>query len=327
MHKRHEAEIKVRVRRNPWKALRKLFLVVIALYVIFMVGGFVRDMVFTRLAKAEALQEGVIQSGVTARGIVVRNEQTVLAPRTGTLKVIAAEGERVRVGELVAQVVAASLDTRSGEAVFNITAPQAGLVSYHLDGLEGIYSPQNIKELDLTKIDTLKSEAHHYLPGGQVEEGKPVLKIVNNLDPVSIIAVTDTAIKTRDDGSKSLLVSLGQDGSNPVRASVQEAPFQGKPDQILFNLDNYDQTLLTQRKISFKIITDRYEGYIIPTGALVRKQGIDGIFTVYKERVKWKKVEVVGRVQEKVAISGITPDIKVIVNPEYVKEGRPFRVP
>ena len=326
MYKRHDAEVKVRVKRNPRKALRKLTLLIIATYVIFLTYGFVRDLVVTRLAKAEQVQRGVLQTTVQAKGLLIRNEKIVPAPRTGTLKVIAAEGERVRVGGLVAQVVVTSLDSKTGETVFNITAPKAGLVSYHLDGLEDIYTPKTIKELDLNKTDTIKTTPLEYTPGSHVEEGKPVLKIVNNLEPVSIIASLSGELKLPK-GQKKLLISFGSDETGSSQGTLVDQKFRGKTNQILFSIASYDNVLTVPRKLDFKIIAERFEGYVLPASAMVQKEGKDGIFTVYKERVKWKKVGVVGKVQEKVVISGVTPDIKVILNPEYVKEGRPFKLP
>ncbi|MHB9096016.1 MAG: HlyD family efflux transporter periplasmic adaptor subunit, partial [Eubacteriales bacterium] len=316
MYKRNEAEIKVRVRRNPRRALRKFILLVITFYVIFLVYGFVRDLVVTRLARVEQIQQGVLQATLPATGVLVRNEKVVSAPHTGTLKVLASEGERVRVGQVVAQVVVATMDSKTGETVFNITTPRSGIVSYTLDGLEEVYSPRNVRELDLNKIETIKNEPHRFLPGSRVEEGKPVLKIVNNLEPVSIIAVTQNSFKLPEKGQKKpLLLILGADENDLTQAVIQEAPFRGKANEILLNLVNFKNSLIATRKLDFKIISARYEGYILPLSAIAIKQGKDGIYIVYKERVKWKNVQVLGRTAEKVAISGITPDIKVILNP------------
>ncbi len=322
-----EAEIKVRVRRNPRRALRKIIILLIALYTGFLGYRFGHDLIITRLAGVEQVRLGVIQSSIPAHGILVRSEKVVAAPHSGKLKVLAAEGERVRVGEVVAQVVTESLDKPAGETVFNLTAPWAGIISYHLDGLEEIYSPENIRELDLPGLEQVKSKPEQFTAGSPVEAGRPVLKIVNNLEPLYLIAFTENDLALPEKNKKnSLYLSFSQAEKELSQAVVQERNFRGRANQVLFSL-NYQESLAVPRKIELQVITDRFEGYVVPAGAIVQKEGKAGIYTVFKERVRWKKVEITGRAQEKVVISGITPDIKVILNPEYVKEGYPFKLP
>jgi len=323
----HETEMKVRVRRNPKGFFRKLVLLVIAIYVVFVSYRFINGLIITRLAEVQQVSEGVIQSTVPASGIFVRNEKVVYAPKTGKLKVIIPEGERVRVGETVAQAVAPSLKSKTGEALFNITAPRAGIVSYRLDGLEDVYSPAKISELDLSKVQTIENELRKTMAGGQVEEGKPVLRIVSNLEPIYIIGtISGNPASLGGDEAKSILVSFAPD-EKVSHALILEKGFREQADTFLLSLSDYPDKLLTGRRHDFWIVTERFEGYYVPVSAIVRKDGKDGIYTVYKERVKWKSVEIKGQADEKVAISGVTSVTKVILNPEYVKEGFPLKTP
>ncbi|WP_418790539.1 HlyD family efflux transporter periplasmic adaptor subunit [Phosphitispora sp. TUW77] len=325
---KNEAEVRVRVRRNPRRALSKLVLIFISIYFILLTYNFVHALVVTRLARVETISRGVVQSTVPVQGILVRDEILVTAPQTGLLKVIAPEGERVRVGQVIAQVVAVSLDSHTGEKSFNITSPRAGIVSYHLDGLEEVYSWKNINELDLEKVQTIPAEVNHVLPGSQVEEGKPVFKIVNNLEPVFIIADTSVKLKSKDMEKGSIVLLLfGSDENNVSRAVLSEKIFGASPDRMLLSLSNYTNSLLTPRTIEFQVITERYDGFYIPVGAIVRKEGKDGIFTVYKERVRWKDIEIKARVGDKAIINDVTADLKVVSNPQYVKEGFPIKLP
>lgn len=321
---RREAQVRVRVKRNPRQFFRKLILLIIALYVVFLVYGFIHGLLISRIAKVEQVKQGVIQNTVPVKGLLIRNEDIVNAPRNGKLKIIVPEGEKVRVGQVLAQVITASLDNSSGEMSYNVVASKSGLVSYHVDGLEKLYSPDNIKELDLNKINTIKTEDKQLTPGCDVEEGKPVAKIINNLDPVYIVGDLGQNSSVIDkDKHESYSVFFGQDVNNLYRAEVEERSFRGKQGQILLSFEEYNKSLINNRHIDFNIITSRYEGCYVPKDCLVRKDGQDGIFTVYKERVKWKKISINGEADGKVIVSGVTPDVKVILNPQYVKEGYP----
>ncbi len=318
-----EAEIRVRVRRSPRHLLRKLILSVIAVYIVVVTYGFINELVIASLVKVEQVQDGVIQSTVTAEGILVRNEETVTSPHSGTIRRIAAEGERVRVGQVVAQVAIASLDSSNGVTMYNIKAPRSGIVSYRFDGLESVYTYQNLKELDLNKVEKLIAEYSEIKSEGTVEEGKPMFRIINNLDPVYIITRLQNGQTLPE--KESFKISSGS-GDKLFKAFITEQTFFNKPNQILFKVSYYDNWLMTSRKIKFNIITERYEGPVIPVSALVKKEGEDGIYTIYKERVKWKPVTVEGKSEGKAVISGVTPDVKVILSPEYVKEGVPLKI-
>lgn len=319
-----QAEIKVRVRRNPRNLLRKLVLSVITVYIALVAYGFIKEIVVARLVNVEQVQSGVLQSSFTAEGILVRTEETVSSPRNGTIRRIAAEGERVRVGQVVAQVAVASLDSSNGETRYNIKAPKAGIVSYRIDGLESVYSYENLKELDLIKVEKLIAEYSEIKSDGVVEEGKPVFRIINNLDPVYIIATPQNGQKLPEK-QDSFQITSGS-GDKLFKATLAEKNFFGKPNQILLRVANYDNGLMVLRKIKFDVVTERHEGHIIPISAIVKKEEKEGIYTIYKERVKWKPVEVEGKSEDKAVISGITPDTQVILSPEYVEEGVPLHI-
>jgi hypothetical protein len=92
---KNEAEIKVKVRRNPRKLYRNIVLLLITSYFCFLIYDFFREMVITHLAKAEQVQQGILQIIVPAKGILVRNEKAAIALRPGKLKILASEGERI----------------------------------------------------------------------------------------------------------------------------------------------------------------------------------------------------------------------------------------
>lgn len=324
---RREAQVRVRVKRNPRQFFRKLILLIIALYVIYIIYGFIHGLLISQIASVEQIKQGVIQTTIPIKGLLMRNEEVVTAPRSGKLKIIVSEGERVRVGQVVAQVLAASLDNPSGEKAYNIVAPKSGLISYHVDGLEKVYSPDNIKELDLNKVNSVKPETRQFSPGSSIEEGKPVAKIVNNLDPIYIEGdLGQNTFIVEKDKHERYLVYFGQDTKDLYRSEVEDKNFRGKKGQILLSIEDYNADLIKDRQIDLNLITARYEGCYVPKDCLVRKDGQDGIYTVYKERVKWKKVSINGEADGKVIISGVTPDLRVILNPQFVKEGYPVNM-
>lgn len=65
---KNEAEVRVRVRRNPGRALRKLVLIFISVYLIYLTYNFVHDLVVARLAKVEMVSRGIVQADCSGTG-------------------------------------------------------------------------------------------------------------------------------------------------------------------------------------------------------------------------------------------------------------------
>jgi putative membrane fusion protein len=295
--------------------------------VVYTAYQFIHGLVVANLAQVEQVKQGVVQSMLPAAGVLLRNEVVMKAPGAGKLKIVVAEGERVRVGELVAQVVAPSLQSSSGEQVFDLRAPLSGIVGYTLDGLEEVYTLEKIQQLDLAKVLSMAPTPNRFLPGEQVAEGQAVCKIVNNLEPLYIIGEVDGELPSENDNKPPLSITFNPQKDAAMNATLLEENYRGQNGRVLLRMASYGKELITPRQKKFWIVTKSAEGIYTPVSAIVRKDGQDGVYTVYKEQVKWIKVEILARIEGKAVISGVTPDIKVVVNPEYVKEGYPLRNP
>ncbi|MFZ5639204.1 MAG: HlyD family efflux transporter periplasmic adaptor subunit [Bacillota bacterium] len=310
-------------------AWRNILLAVITLYVVWQGINYTRDIVMSRLLRVEEARYGVIEDVLPVEGTLIRNEKVLPAPKTGRLKILIPEGERVRVGAVVAQVAAPAMDSQKGETLFNITAPVTGIVSYQTDGLEGVYTPLNLQVLPVSRLRGTEIKPNKLTEGMQVEEGKPVAKIVNNLEPVNILGVIPKEKVPFDmlETGKRVKVRFEKDQAAPVYLSVADSSFQGKENLYRLVLNNYSDSFINPRTVSFELVTKRFEGFIVPADALVAKEDKLGVYIIYKEAVKWKNVQVIGQINDKVAVGGLEPGVSVVQNPQYAREGRPFRHP
>lgn len=332
-------------KKRPFRgsvALRNLLLAVIALYVLWQGINYTRDFIMARLLKVEEARLGVIEDVLPVDGTLIRNEKVLPAPKTGRLKIIIPEGERVRVGAVVAQVAAPAMDSQKGETLYDITAPVAGIVSYQTDGLENVYTSKNLQVLPVSKLRSMEIKLVKFTDGIQVEEGKPAAKIVNNLDPINILGVIskEKAPAGLLETGRQVRVRFDKNQTAPVYLSVADNFFQGQANLYRLLLRNYSDKFISPRTVSFELILKRLEGFIIPAEALTergfetrvegnteRKVEVGEIYIIYKQAVKRKKVEVIGQINDKVAVGGLEPGVGVVQNPRYAREGRPFRTP
>jgi hypothetical protein len=74
-----------------------------------------------------------------------------------------------------------------------------------------------------------------------------------------------------------------------------------------------------QRSFDAHISDQKYQGVILPIRALVKKEGKTGVYVRTAVGLKFTTVDVVGQLDEQVAVNGITPGVEVVTNPGVAK--------
>ncbi|ADG82970.1 HlyD family efflux transporter periplasmic adaptor subunit [Thermincola potens] len=316
-------------RRHPKKRrliLRGVLFAAIGFYLVWVIFNYVSDTLKAKLVETQVANYDYIQSTVDFNGILVRDETVLSVPNHGKLAIVASEGERVRVGAVVFKVNIPDVRGRDGVTAINISSPRAGLVSYRLDGLEKLLVPHNVNIMDLFGIfagHTLQSLK--YDDNQVVEAGQTVAKVVNNLEPMLVLGELPNQpvfLKKIKPGGR-VLVDLGLAGSKPVYLTVVEAKPTGDKLRIVLELNDFAKEFIQNRVHTFRLISDRFEGYIVPEQALVYKDNKPGIYTVYKKLTRWQPVKIEGKVKDQVAVSGLEPETTYVINPKYIEEGQP----
>ncbi|HEX3033292.1 MAG TPA: HlyD family efflux transporter periplasmic adaptor subunit, partial [Bacillota bacterium] len=150
----------------------------------------IKESLLSRMVVVDSALQGSLEVTVPAQAVLARDEQIVTARRTGKVKIISPEGERVRKGALLAYVTSTTIEKGTGEVTVPIYSPATGIVSYHVDNLETFVAPENLEKLGVEKI-MARLETTPAVPGqstpGQVQAGQPICKIVNNLKPTYFV--------------------------------------------------------------------------------------------------------------------------------------------
>jgi len=329
----------LRFRRARGAFLLTAFLSVTVL--VFLVWwGFVlvKQTVLSGLVKTINVQQGIIEDKKVVEGFVFRDETIVPSPAGGTVRYLVAEGERVRLGKTVAEITVPALDNATGSKVIAVRAPVAGVVSYRIDGLENIYSPENLTKLPVEKLTGLYQprEAKNNRPADRVERGQGIFKLVNNLNPGYLyLEVPKAEFKEQffEEG-REISLYLEQDNQRRIYFLIKSLTSEGDYYRVILGINNLPMELYHQRKVTPALVTGRFNGFLVPDQAIVEKGGQPGIYLVYKSAVIWEPVKVVGKVNGDVAVkadskklpkgiqSRLAPNASVIVNPGYVEEGQ-----
>ncbi|MGI6686027.1 MAG: HlyD family efflux transporter periplasmic adaptor subunit [Bacillota bacterium] len=311
----------IRDKNNGHNIKRKLFLVAI-----FIIGALILYQPIKNLAVSKLIQYGtaqwkVLDNSIANEAAIIRDETVITAPAQGLFEPLVNEGEKVAAGKTIGYLKTQGATDKADFIKLPVKAPRAGLVSFHPDGLEEILKPDLLNDLDIDKISALLEERQASVSRfPQVERGKPVCKIVDNLiNPYLYIQCPSTSLCTLEKGQ--VMKVRFPDGT---AAEIRLYDVKKRNDQYvfiaeIFNAPDFD---LKNRFIPINVAAETFEGITVLKEALVKRNGEDGIYVPRKGICKWVKVEVKGCVGEEAVISGLDAGAQYIINPSLVHEGQ-----
>ncbi|MHB8158822.1 MAG: HlyD family efflux transporter periplasmic adaptor subunit, partial [Desulfocucumaceae bacterium] len=148
-------------------------------------------------------------------------------------------------------------------------------------------------------------------------KGLPVAKIIDNLSPLLIcLRASGLPPETVKKGGSLAIIWEGREVSGRV---TELGTYPGGM-QVVIETLIYPQSFLNIRKISPGVVGGRVKGFIVPAGALVSRDGRQGIYIMNKEDMKWVPVKVEGTVNGSAAVSGdqLAPGVRCVLNPRWL---------
>jgi putative membrane fusion protein len=291
--------------------LVRALLVAVALLVLVWLGKQAYDFGVSKAIRTESAQWSALSSSYDGQAIIMQNETVVTAPAAGRVAWLVPEGVRVHIGSEVARISGAVTPGQAQESVA-VTSPVAGAVSYRPDGWEGILTPDNYKRMDLfTLFDTVRKN-HQNNPPQDVQSGDPVYKVIDNLvNPYLVVRLDkkpgDLAISSRVNltwgeagtGKGKIIGFLSRSGTYVAVVEVSQS----------------SEGIFTGRMLDVTMISKKGEGYVLPSQALVEKDGKQGVYLKTPVGIKFVKVEVIATLDDRVVVQGIQAGADVVVNP------------
>lgn len=276
---------------------------------------------FSKKADIQLLIKDEVRRTLPLSGILIKEEVVIKAPAAGLLKMLAADGQRVRVGEPVLLV-----QTSGGEGApareITVYSPRAGVLFTSVDGLEGTLAPAHQHELNIWPlIRGGGGSAESPGPLARVETGMPVAKVVDNLQPVLFYGLCREKCDLSGLTPGSVLQVAWQ--GQTLRARLEEINTVDGGAEMIFSFHNYPDSFVQQRWLDVNLTIARLSGYLVPLDVLVYREGQPGLFIVYKQRAVWTRVSIEEHLDGMAAVSGSGLDAhtRYISNPGSVKEG------
>ncbi len=353
-------------RRDIYYKQAAIYYLIIALaMLLFLLAGYrwLGGMLLTRRLQVVVAEPGTLEDRCFLEGVIVRNEQVILAPCSGLLLEMAPPGERVAVGAKVASVFRSSREELSGyreeaednlwdrikgfiygtlgkkevekeedqsppiyaipagttswpDRIEEIYAPAAGLLSPRVDGWEDRPHPPYLDRETFAEQypgETLLTA------GSYVEEGTPILKIVNNwVWYFSALTSYENELAGRD----KIWLTFSFAPEEAVEAVLEEVctdPGSGATG-ITYRLEHQLEGFEENRWAGSTGVYQRYHGILVPIKALL-KDPETGLYVDEGGIVTFSPVKVIKVQDDQVLVEGLPPYSRVITRPELIEEG------
>jgi putative membrane fusion protein len=292
-----------------------MLLTAVGLLVLQATYSFAREVLASVFVKTVISENTTLEQVISVNGVIVRNEQVVAAPITGTVQWFAAEGERVGVGTKIATITA---DNGTTQSVF---APVAGVIIRELDGLEGVLQAKSLRTLDLTQATKKAQKSHVVFENEGVRQGTMLFKVVDNYTWYLVTELAaDEYLALSESGRSPLRINFSS--PEEMKSSWSLLAEEADRVRIAFELKKEVAESFSQRFVTADIIVKRTTGLVLPAKALVLNGEETGVYVLDKSKVRYRQVDVIEATEDQVVVEGVPTGYSVITNPFLLREGQ-----
>lgn len=240
-----------------------LVLFLLALIVLFIVI-YVFPTVSGALTQTSFVEYGSIQTTDDVTAYFVRDEKVYRAKSAGAIQYYFDEGEFLRRGEKI-------LDVSSSGSTY--TASENGVVSYYIDGLENVLTPEKMTSLKPEDVETATTDVTS-TKREEAVKGDPLYKMVDNTNWYVVFWVgEDDIVKYKKDGPVYLELPKGE-----IKGKTKEILDNGDSWFVILQFDRYYKDMPRIRKIDTSVITAKYEGLVIANRSITARDGKTGVY-------------------------------------------------
>lgn len=221
----------------------------------------------------------------------------------------------------------------------NYYSQQSGVVSYRIDGFEEIYSFNNKENYKYSDFKEVSNKYKLNGDGMDVEYGEPVFKIVDNLEWYMFIRIDNIEDISDYEVGDWILISSDKDKEG-IKGQIENINKEGKNGTILCKFTTGFDNYYDNRLIDIDLIKYKHEGFKLPSKCIVKKGGVEGVYTKdISGIIKFKPVEILEEDEKFVYISSgdnsnrikikgsdkltktITKYDEILLNTRNIKEG------
>ncbi|MDD3839357.1 MAG: HlyD family efflux transporter periplasmic adaptor subunit [Clostridia bacterium] len=208
------------------------------------------------------------------------------------------------------------------EFVKNIYSPEAGIVSYLIDGFEKVLTPDAIGDYTWQTVNNIMTKTENHPDMEQeinASVGQPLYKIIDNFKCYITIPIDRDYSKLLQDKS---FIEI------KIKDQFLETKILGINDsseKSILNLElKYDIPLLWQsRVLDFDVKLQDEKGYKVPLESIKTNKGTTGIYILKNNFPQFVPVEILGNDENYAIIEGKDDNLKLFT--EYITDANEIR--
>ncbi len=150
-----------------------------------------------------------------------------------------------------------------------VTAPESGIVSYRVDGLENILTKESFSSLNKKFLEDLKLKT-----GEIVATSNESGKIIDNFEAYIISSFESPKSKEAKVGDN---VNIRLSNSQVISGEIEYIVEEEHSRLLVFKINNGLELLANYRKITFDVIWWSYSGLKVPNEALIKETAPNGV--------------------------------------------------
>ena len=216
---------------------------------------------------------GTLEVSQESSYMAVRDEKLYVSDNGGAVSRAAAQGRLMRKNSHIFDV--------GGVKHYS---QQKGIVSYYYDGLEGVYTPENMQTITEADLELTDEEKQTYAvrecSQGTVESGSPIFKIVDNKEWYLVCWLSAAEAEDIEAG-RSITVEF-VDGKQ-LKMKVMQVNPQGQNRQLILSCNRYYEKFDRIRSGTCRLIKSSKSGIIVDSDSIVKEDGQKGVYVMSKQ--------------------------------------------
>jgi putative membrane fusion protein len=257
------------------------------------------------LRKTAVLEYGNLEISDDVTAYIVRDETVYLAARTGEIRYYVGEGVKVRKDVKLLDIVAgsgpvvpestaeaenaeadsdasemAALRSRiggNGVVLEQNATKEGGVVSYHIDGYESLFSFENFASLTREAVagatDPVVNVTRH---DGRVARGDPIYKLLDNTQWYMVFWFDKTSGAIANYKSGGTVTARMPDGE--VSGRIEDVVDQGDAWRVILGFDRYYENLAQLRRADVTVVVADYKGLLVANESIAARDGTVGVY-------------------------------------------------
>lgn len=175
----------------------------------------------------------------------------------------------------------------------------AGIVSYNIDGLEEKLSAKKADKYSVKDFKVLNQKKETKKQSEDVKIGQSIFKIIENQTWFIMVKTNDKSLKSFKE-KEAISVKLKE---NILEGTIFKIDKTNKDTLVIIKLNEYLYNHLNDRYLDVELITNTYNGLIIPKTSIVEKDGIKGVYVKSISGViEFRPIKILGQDDKNVII-------------------------